>query len=114
MSNTSYNSNSSAIGSSSFKIHKQIENYQNINKFEHIRVMQINKIRINNARDWDVAKFDQFIQKGADRFNIPELGIFASVKGRLSSKKTPQPQLQDSEQIINEEVRISDFAYSIF
>ena len=38
-----------------------MDNFNQIDPFEHIRKMQLNKIRINNAKDWDVAKYDQFV-----------------------------------------------------
>lgn len=37
---------------------QQMNNIKSISPFEHIRTMQLNKIRINNAFDWDVAKYE--------------------------------------------------------
>lgn len=45
------------------------EELYDIQAFENIRMMQINKIRINNARDWDVARYDQFVSNTADEYN---------------------------------------------
>ena len=30
--------------------------------------MQLNKVRLNNATEWDVAKYNQFISNGAQEY----------------------------------------------
>lgn len=37
---------------------KNLENLHKVNPFEHIRKMQLNKIRIKNATKWDVVDYD--------------------------------------------------------
>ena len=37
---------------------EQQKNLDKVNPFEHIRTMTLNKIKISNARKWDVAKYD--------------------------------------------------------
>lgn len=66
------------------------------NPYDHIRSLQLNKIRINNARQWDVAKYDEFLAEGNEAYVETE------------------NDCSNQEQIINEEVKISDFAYSVF
>ena len=63
--------------------------------------MQLNKIRINNATDWDVAKYEQFVAKDGKDYQVTN----------ETHRETVQKK---KEQIINEEVRISDFAYQVF
>lgn len=62
-----------------------------------IRELTMYKIKINNAREWDIANYEDLVNKGADEYN---------------------PQLSSSEemeeQVINEQVTIQDFGYSKF
>lgn len=98
-------------------------------------MMTLNKIKITNARKWDVAKYDHFISKGANEFNenlrarglqpqssstyCKKTGsLITSLKQNLK-ENTQRLLLQKDEklaeqQIINEDVKISDFAYSKF
>ena len=56
----------------------------NVDPFEHIRQMQLNKIRINNFMKWDVAKYDEFIADGTDDYNI---GVFRKVTIKNAKNK---------------------------
>lgn len=80
---------------------KQMENLRRVNPFEHIRKMQLNKIRINDALNWDVAKYEHFVAKDGEDY-----------KAREATER--RESRYNKEQIINEEVRISDFAYAVF
>lgn len=52
-----------------------------IDPFEQIRVMQLNKIKINNSKQWDVAQYDDYVAKeGQDYYEKRR-------KTRLKSKK---------------------------
>ena len=51
---------------------RQMDNLQRINRFEHIRKMQLNKIRIDNATNWDVAKFEHFVAKDGKDYEASE------------------------------------------
>ena len=79
-----------------------MENLRRVNPFEHIRKMQLNKIRINDALNWDVAKYEHFVAKDGKDYEAKE-----AVDQRRDTR-------YNKEQIINEEVRISDFAYAVF
>lgn len=96
-----------------------MKNLNNVDPFEHIRQMQLNKIRINNFTKWDVAKYDEFIADGLTDYNTN--GAFLrKMKKNLSIKKQKNggdmntKMMDNQEQVINEEVRISDFAFSKF
>lgn len=41
-----------------------MSNLNNVDPFEHIRMISLNKIKIANIRQWDIAKYDQFCSKG--------------------------------------------------
>ena len=105
----------------------------NIDAFEHIRQMQLNKIRIQNATKWDVAKYDEYVSKhGQDYYeNKIKYTLQKKIKDRMQTltrknkgehveDKEQKPEVDEEdwmrpqEQVINEEVRISDFAYSKF
>ena len=62
--------------------------------------MQLNKIRINNSTKWDVAKYDEYVAKGGQDY--------------YTKKRKTKPKELEEDKIINEEVRISDFAFSMF
>ena len=49
---------------------RQRQNHNKVDPFEHIREMQLNKIRINNFRKWDIAKYDEFICEGYTDYDI--------------------------------------------
>lgn len=38
-------------------------------KFEQIRAMQLNKIKIYNATQWDIAKYDEYIYSATNELN---------------------------------------------
>lgn len=95
--------------------------------------MQINKIKIDNSTKWDVAEYDEYVAKnGRDYYrdnknNNRKFASFIKRKsnstlGRESNNKSIREKRsmqikannRIQEQIINEEVRISDFAFSKF
>jgi len=81
--------------------------------------MMLNKIKINNAKQWDVAQYDEFVANGMQELNRHQEQRVnkqkTSKKQRnLSKKRTTFHTQSDGETIINEEVKISDFAYTKF
>jgi len=65
-----------------------MKNLNNVDPFEHIRQMQLNKIRINNFTKWDVAKYDEFIAEGYSDYNTGGLLRRRTKKnGHKSAKK---------------------------
>ena len=58
----------------------------NVDPFEHIRQMQLNKIRINNFKKWDVAKYDEFIMEGYSDYNRRKTKRRKSVKNNMNSQ----------------------------
>ena len=91
-----------------------------INPFQHIRQMMLNKIKINNAQQWDVAQYDEFVANGMQELNRHQEQTTkkqkqSTKKQRKASKRRSTLHSQnDGETIINEEVKISDFAYTKF
>ena len=78
-----------------------------VDEFEQIRAMQLNKIKIYNATQWDIAKYDQYIYSATNELNQRLASSVATAEHRKTGK-------QMEEQIINQEVKISDFAYKKF
>lgn len=74
-----------------------------ISPYEQVRHLQLNKIKINNATQWDIAKQEDFVAKGAEKYN--------SSPNSFTSKS---PIFVEKEQILSEEIMISDIAHSIF
>ena len=63
---------------------RQAENMKRVDPFEHIRQMQLNRIRINNPTKWDVAQYDQFVATGYNDYEkfVKHRGTLeASMKG---------------------------------
>ena len=48
--------------------------------------MQLNKIRINNFKKWDVAKYDEFIMEGYSDYNRRKTKKGKSFKNTVSSQ----------------------------
>jgi hypothetical protein len=64
----SHSCNTDSIAESSFNS-RQMENLTKVpNPYDHIRSLQLNKIRICNARKWDVAKYDEFLATGKEAY----------------------------------------------
>jgi len=81
--------------------------------------MMLNKIKINNAKQWDVAQYDEFVANGMQELNRHQEQRVNKQKTskkqrKLSKKRTTFHTQSDGETIINEEVKISDFAYTKF
>jgi hypothetical protein len=47
--------------------------------------MQLNKIRINNFKKWDVAKYDEFIMEGYSDYNRRKTKKGKSFKNNINS-----------------------------
>ena len=77
--------------------------------------MILHKIRIDNARRWDVAKYDEFIAKNYEDYNDNRSPAITNKKSiKKARRQTQYDSSLNGEQIINEDVSISDFAYSKF
>ena len=43
-----------------------------MNPFQAIRELTMYKIKINNAREWDIANYEDLVNLGADEYNPQE------------------------------------------
>lgn len=66
---------------------RQQENLRKIDPFEHIRNMQLNKIRINNSTKWDIAKYDEYVMKDGKDYYDDDASSNQPFFGRRTQRK---------------------------